>query len=69
MEHPTNAQQVMGPAFGRPKVTNFSGNQVFPNWQQQLYNSFVSTQPNPMSSKSIPLFQELLQQIAYLETE
>ena len=65
----TNAQQVMGPGVPRPKVSTFNGTQQFPQWQQELFNSYVATAPNPMEPKSLGLFQELQQQIAYLEKE
>ena len=69
MENTTNAQQVMGPGVPRPKVSTFNGQQPFPYWQQELFNSYVSTAPNPMDSKSLEMFQELQQQITYLEKE
>ena len=69
MENTTNAHQVMGPSVPRPKVLTFNGQQPFPYWQQELFNSFVSTALNPMDSKSLELFQELQQQIAYLDKE
>ena len=69
MENTTNAHQVMGPGVPRPKVSTFSGQQPFPQWQQELFNSYVSTAPNSMDSKSLGLFEELQQQIAYLEKE
>ena len=70
MENTTNAHQVMGPGVPRPKVSAFNGQQPpFPQWQQELFNSYVSTAPNPMDSKSLGLFDELQKNIEMLEKD
>ena len=69
MENTTNAHQVMGPGVPRPKVSTFNGQQPFPQWQQELFNSYVSTAPNPMDPKSLGLFDELQKSIEMLEKD
>ena len=69
MENTTNAHQVMGPGVPRPKVSTFNGQQSFPQWQQELFNSYISTAPNPMDPKSLGLFDELQKSIEMLEKD
>ena len=65
MASSSNAQQVMGHAFTRPKVSQFNSSfQSFSKYQNELQNSFVSGHPNPMDPKrSAGMFNELLKSI------
>ena len=70
MASSSSALQVMGTAFTRPKVSQFSSSaQSFAKYQNELQNSFVTAYPNPMHPDSLKAFDKLIKDIASVENK
>ena len=60
----SNAQQVMGPAFQRPRVFMLiNKSQSYTNWQHAFASSFVTVNTSPMDPECITEFNLLLKLI------